>query len=171
MPHESSSQMSRAEFVARFGGVFEHSPWIAEAVWDAGLGPVHDSVRSLHDALCSVLRAAGRDRQLALIRLHPDLAGKLAMRGELTEASSAEQASAGLDRCTPAEYDRFRTLNQAYKARFGFPFVIAAKGRSRHAILAAFERRLNNDPEEEFRAALAEIERIALLRLQDLLAD
>ena len=168
---EPPSRMNKETFVERFGGVFEHSPWIAEAAWEAGLGPVHDTASGLHAAMRAVLRAAPAARQLDLIRAHPDLAGRLAVRGELTAASTSEQASAGLDRCTPEEYARFTVLNDAYRARFGFPFIMAVKGRSRGEILAAFERRVGNDPDEEFRTTLAEIERIALLRLRDLLGE
>ena len=168
---EPPSRMSREAFVERFGGVFERSRWIVEAAWQAGLGPAHDTASGLHGAMCAVLRAAPLARQLELIRAHPDLAGRLAMCGELTAESTAEQASAGLDRCTPEEYERFTALNDAYKARFGFPFVMAVKGRSRGEVLVAFERRIDNDPEEEVRTALAQIERIALLRLRDLFGE
>lgn len=161
------AEMDRAAFVARFGGVFEHSPWIAEAAWDAGRLP--DTAEGVHAAMLAVLRAAPPGRQLDLINAHPDLAGRLAMGGGLTADSTAEQASAGLDRCTPGEYMRFTALNDAYKARFGFPFIMAVKGRSRAEILAAFERRIHNTPEEEFATALEQVERIALLRLKDLL--
>ncbi len=163
------SRMSRAGFVARFGGVFEHSPWIAEAAFDAGLGAEEDRAETLHAAMTAVLRRAARSRKLALIRAHPDLAGRLAIERGLTAASSAEQAGAGLDHCTAEEYARFAALNDAYKAKFGFPFIMAVKGRRRDEIRAAFERRLENDAETEFETALAEIERIALFRLRDLL--
>ena len=161
------SEMDRAGFLARFGHVFEHSPWIAEGAWDAGLRP--DTAEGLHAAMVAVLRAAPREQQLALLNAHPDLAGKLAVRGELTADSTSEQASAGLDRCTPAEFQRFTELNDAYKAKFGFPFILAVKGRSRAEILQAFEQRIHNTPDVEFETALAQVERIALLRLKDLL--
>lgn len=161
------SEMDRDAFVGRFGPVFEHSPWIVEQAWEAGLRP--DTAEGLHAALVAVLRDAPRERQEALLDAHPDLAGKLAVRGELTADSTAEQASAGLDRCTPEEFARFTALNEAYKARFGFPFILAVKGRTRAEILEAFERRIDNAPEEEFATALAQVERIALLRLKELL--
>ncbi len=167
---ERPSQLAREAFIERFGGVFEHSPWIAEAVWDQGLGPDQDDAAGLHAAMCRVMRAAPDEAKLRLIRAHPDLAGRLAVAGGLAPASSAEQASAGLDRCSPAEFARFNALNRAYRARFGFPFVTAVRGRSRADILAEFERRLGNEPEAEFAEALRQIERIALLRLQSLLA-
>jgi OHCU decarboxylase len=118
--------------------------------------------------MARVVETVGRDRQLALLRAHPDLAGRLAVAGGLTASSSAEQASAGLDRCTPAEFARFQALNAAYREKFGFPFIMAVRGRSRTEILAAFERRVANDAETEFATALAEVHKIALLRLREL---
>ncbi|MDX6750103.1 2-oxo-4-hydroxy-4-carboxy-5-ureidoimidazoline decarboxylase (plasmid) [Geminicoccaceae bacterium 1502E] len=161
--------MRRDDFVARFGHVFEHSPWIAEAAFDKGLPPGADTAQGLHAALCNALRAAPRERHQALIDAHPDLAGRLARAGRLTSDSSKEQASAGLDRLSEEEHARFTALNEAYKARFGFPFIMAIKGSSKEMILAAFERRLQHDREEEEATALEEIEKIALLRLKDLL--
>jgi 2-oxo-4-hydroxy-4-carboxy-5-ureidoimidazoline decarboxylase len=117
--------MSRTDFVARFGGVFEHSPWIAEAAYESGLA---EDAEGLHRAFCAVLAEADEASKLALLRAHPSLAGKLALAGGLTAASNAEQASAGLDRCTPDELLRFRTLNTAYEAKFGFPFIMAVRG-------------------------------------------
>ncbi len=141
-------RISRAGFVARFGGVFEHSPWIAEAAFDAGLGAEEDRAtdwaETLHAAMTAVLRRAARPRKLALIRAHPDLAGRLAIERGLTAASSAEQAGAGLDHCTAEECARFAALNDAYKGKFGFPFIMAVKGRRRDEIRAAFERRMKN---------------------------
>jgi OHCU decarboxylase len=168
-PVPRPSQMEGTEFVRRFGGVFEHSPWVAEAAWRVGLWPEADSAESLHAHLCAVLRTASPARKLELLRAHPELAGRLAVAGQLTDASSSEQASAGLNRCTPDEYARFQSLNADYQARFGFPFIMAVKGRSRQEILAAFERRLENDRDEEMAAALGEVEKIALLRLKELL--
>lgn len=172
MPPDEASRpraLPRAAFVARFGGVFEHSPWIAEGAFDAGLPDDADTAEGLHRALCRVFRAAPRERQREVILAHPDLAGRLALAGTLTRESTGEQASAGLDRCTPEELRRFTELNDAYKARFGFPFIMAVKGRSRGEILAAFERRVGHDATAEFDTALEQIERIALLRLRDLL--
>lgn len=163
------SELDRESFVATYGHVFEHSPWIAEAAWDQGLPPDADTAPGLHRALCRVLRAAGRDRQLELIRAHPDLAGRLARAGQLTGDSTREQASAGLDQLSEAELAEFTRLNEAYTGRFGFPFIMAIKGRSKAEILAAFKARLNNDPDTELATALEQVERIALLRLQDLL--
>jgi 2-oxo-4-hydroxy-4-carboxy-5-ureidoimidazoline decarboxylase len=165
------SRMSREAFIRRFGGVFEHSPWIAERTWEAGLTPAQDTAPGLHAAMVEVLRRASRERKLELIRAHPDLAGRLAVQGELTAASSAEQASAGLDCCTPEEHARFQALNQAYQAKFGFPFIMAVKGRTRTDILRAFGRRVDNDLEREFETALDEIGTIGRLRLESLLPD
>ncbi len=165
----SSDELRRLErdrFVELFGGVFEHAPWVAEQAFAAG--PFR-SAEALHRTMVEAMRRAPRARQLALIRGHPDLAGRAAVRGELTEASSAEQAGAGLDQCTPAEFQRFRELNGRYQAKFGFPFILAVKGMSRIAILAEFDRRLANSPDTEFAEALAQIARIARLRLDDLI--
>jgi len=160
--------LSRGDFVAAFGGIFEHSPWIAEAAFDAGLPAEAGSAVGLHRALCAVLRAAPRASQQALIDAHPDLAGRLALAGRLTAESNKEQASAGLDALTEDELARFTAMNNAYKAKFGSPFIMAVKGRDKAEILAAFERRLENDAEAEFAEALSQVERIALLRLEDL---
>lgn len=160
--------LDRAAFVQRFGGIFEHSPWIAEGAFDAGLGPETATAEGLHAALCQVLDKAGREAKLALLNAHPDLAGKLALAGGLTADSTAEQAGAGLDRLTPDELARFTILNDTYKARFGFPFIIAVKGLDKTGILAAFETRVENSPSVEFDAALDQVKRIALLRLRAL---
>jgi len=161
-------ELSRDAFVALYGAVYEHSPWIAEALFDAGLTADHRTAEGLQAAMAAVVEAASRDRQLALLRAHPDLAGRLAIRGELTPQSAGEQAGAGLGDCSPAEFQRFTELNDAYKARFGFPFIMAVKGRSRGEILAAFEGRVGNAPSTEFRTALDEVHKIALLRLRGL---
>lgn len=161
--------LDREVFVATYGHVFEHSPWIAEAAWDAGLPADADTAEGLHRALCAALTPAPAERKLDLIQAHPDLAGKLAQAGRLTAESTSEQASAGLDGLTDEERATFAGLNGAYQARFGFPFIIAVKGLTKADILAAFERRLGNDRDIELATALAQVERIALLRLKDLL--
>ena len=157
--------MSRQDFVTRFGGVYEHSPWIAEAVHERGLTAAEDTPDGLATAMAAIVAAAGDEAKLALIRGHPDLAGRAAIAGDLTSASKSEQAGAGLDGCTPEEYRRFQDLNELYKQRFGFPFILAVAGKSRHDILAAFEARSRNDRQREFDTALAEIDKIARLRL------
>ena len=161
--------MTEQEFLRRFGGMYEHSAWVAE---EAAMivGNVED-IEVIATGMADCVDNATEERQLELIRAHPDLAGKAAVAGELTEDSSAEQASAGLDRCSPEEYERFQALNHAYHDRFDFPFVMAVRDRSRSEILAAFETRLNNDYDEEFETALAEIHKIARLRLDAMEID
>jgi OHCU decarboxylase len=171
-PHQRRtrpSQMERADFVARFGGIFEHSPWIAERAWALELGPAHDSAVGLHNALARMFRSATEAERLGVLTAHPDLAGKLAAAKRLTAESTAEQASAGLDALTDAERARFTELNTAYVARHGFPFIIAVRDNTKASILAAFETRLNNDRATEFATACAQVERIARLRLEDML--
>ncbi|MEN3148138.1 2-oxo-4-hydroxy-4-carboxy-5-ureidoimidazoline decarboxylase [Neorhizobium sp. IRAMC:178] len=160
---------ARSDFIQMFGGVFEHSPFIAERAYDAGLMLVPLSSKSVHDALTSIFRRASREERLGVLRAHPDLAGKLAIAGELTEDSKKEQAGAGLDRLSAAEHARFTELNTAYMEKFSFPFIIAVKGLTKDDILAAFEKRIHNSAEEEFDTATAQVEKIALLRLQSLL--
>jgi OHCU decarboxylase len=171
-PHQRRtrpSQMERADFVVRFGGIFEHSPWIAERAWALELGPAHDSAAGLHNALARMFRSATEAERLGVLTAHPDLAGKLAAAKRLTAESTAEQASAGLDALTDAERARFTELNTAYVARHGFPFIIAVRDNTKASILAAFEARLNNDRATEFATACAQVERIARLRLEDML--
>jgi len=163
------SRLSEALFVERFGGVIEHSPWIAEAVFDAGLTSAQDTAGGLHAAMVDVLRAAPRARQMAVINAHPDLAGKLAAAKLLTADSTEEQASAGLDRLTAEEKARFTALNAAYMEKFGFVFIMAIRGASKEDILSAFARRLENTPEAEFAEALDQIARISRLRLEQML--
>lgn len=164
------SQTERDAFVAHYGDVYEHSPWVAELAWQDGLTSDHDSPAGLAAAMGEVLRNASPDRQLEVIRAHPDLAGKAALAGELTSDSTREQAGAGLDQCSEQELARFERLNAAYKEKFGFPFVMAVKGSDRYAILDAFDTRLQNDPAEERRTAVEQINRIALLRLESRIA-
>ncbi|MFD2646936.1 allantoinase PuuE [Devosia albogilva] len=165
------SQQDRASFVADYGSVFEHSPWIAERAWEAELGPANDTAVGLHFALRSQFRMATQEERLVVLRAHPDLAGKLAAAKRLTEASTAEQASAGLDALTDAERQRFTELNTSYVEKFGFPFIIAVRDHTKASILEAFERRLANTADEEFTTACTQVERIALLRLKALLPE
>jgi len=167
---ERPSRMDRETFVTRFGGIFEHSPWVAEAAFALELGPAHDSAAGLHAALCRAFRAAPREKRLDVLRAHPDLAGKLAAAGRLTAESTAEQASAGLDLLTDAERARFMQLNDAYVAKHGHPFIIAVRDHDKASILHAFEARIANDSDTEFATACAQVERIAELRLRELLA-
>ena len=154
--------MDRDRFVAVFGGVFEHSPWVAERAFAAA---PFASGEALHAAMSAVVDGAAAAEQEALIRAHPALAGRAAI-GTLTEASAGEQRGAGLDRCTPEEYERLQALNTAYRERFGFPFVLAVRGHTRHSIIEAMEARLRNTPAEERREALRQIRRIAAFRLE-----
>lgn len=171
-PHrrmDRPSKMTHADFTARFGGIFEHSPWIAERAWTLELGPAHDRAAGLHNALARVFRTAAHKDRLAVLQAHPDLAGKLAAARRLTADSTAEQAGAGLDALTDAERAEFERLNTAYVARHGFPFIIAVRDHDKAGILAAFQQRLESDTDTEFAAACAQVERIAELRLQALL--
>ncbi len=168
-PAFKPSAMGKAAFVETFGGVFEHSPWIAERAFDLELGPAHDSAEGLHNALARVFRSASGEMRLGVLNAHPDLAGKLAQAKRLTAGSTAEQASAGLDALTDAERARFTALNDSYTSRFGFPFILAVKGLNKNQILSAFEQRIENDRETEFATACAQVEKIALLRLRDML--
>ncbi|WP_245866478.1 allantoinase PuuE [Oceaniglobus roseus] len=160
-----ASDMGRAAFVRAYGGVFEHSPWIAERALRLELGPAHDSPAGIHSALCRAFRAATREERLGVLRAHPDLAGKLAAARRLTPESTAEQASAGLDHLSDEERAAFQSLNAAYTEKFGFPFIIAVRDHDKASIRAAFESRLDNDPETEFAEACRQVERIAELRL------
>lgn len=160
--------LDRAAFTTALGHLFEHSPWIEEETWPRR--PFRDAAH-LHAELCATMRAAAPLRQLELVRAHPDLAGRLARQNALTPDSAREQAGAGLDRLTDAELAEFQRLNTAYLARFGFPFIICARLNAKSAILAAMQTRSSNSPEAEFATALGEIEKIALLRLNDLLAS
>ena len=155
--------MKEREFVQRYRGIYEHSPWVAEKA--APLVDDSADVDVIARVMADCVDNASEERQLALIRAHPDLAGKAAIAGSLTDESESEQASAGLDRCSPEEYERFQALNAAYRRKFGFPFVMAVRNCSREQILAAFESRLENDYEEEFENALLEIHKIARMRL------
>ena len=163
---QSLNTADRETFTAALGHLFEHSPWVAAETWPRR--PFRDAAQ-LHAELCVTMRAAPADKQLALIRAHPDLAGRLAQQKKLTVESNREQASAGLDRLTDAELAEFTRLNDTYKAKFGFPFIICARLNAKSAILAAMQARLPHDPATELNAALGEIEKIAQLRLQDLL--
>lgn len=156
------SGSGRAAFLARYGRVAEGSPWVAEAAWARGPG---DDPAAIADAFGRAVREAPAGRQLALIRAHPDLAGRAALAGDLGAESAAEQASAGLDRLIPADLERITALNAAYLARFGFPFVIRVAGRSVAEIIAAWEHRIGQDPDAERATAIDEIAQIIALRV------
>lgn len=171
-PHQRRprpSQMSREQFVTEYGGIFEHSAWIAERAHDLELGPAHDSAIGLHNAMVRIFRSASREERLGVLTAHPDLAGKLAAAKKLTAESTHEQASAGLDALTDSERADFQRLNADYVAKHGFPFIIAVRDHDKAGIMAAFQRRLANDSEAEFEEACRQVERIALLRLCEVL--
>jgi 2-oxo-4-hydroxy-4-carboxy-5-ureidoimidazoline decarboxylase len=159
--------MTPAVFVAAFGDVAEHSPWVAEAA--AAARPFAHR-EAMVAAFAAAMQAAPHDTRLALIRAHPDLAGRAALAGEIGADSRSEQAGAGLGSLAPYEFARFTALNDAYRARFGFPFILAVKGATKHQILAAFEARIDADAEAEFATALAQIARIFRFRIEDRVA-
>ncbi|WP_172298469.1 allantoinase PuuE [Pseudoruegeria sp. HB172150] len=167
---ERPSQMTKDRFVELYGGVFEHSPWIAERAWNLELGPAHDTATGVHSALCRMFRSASENERLGVLTAHPDLAGKLAAAKQLTAESTGEQASAGLDALTDQERETFTRLNTEYTDKHGFPFIIAVRDHDKPGILAAFERRIGNDRATEFAEACRQVERIAELRLKELLA-
>jgi len=161
--------MNKQDFIAHYSEVYERSPWVAEEA-----APFVDDtadIETLATVLADCVDNASSEQQLALIRAHPDLAGKASIAGTLTQDSTEEQASAGLDQCSPVEFARFQALNAGYWERFGFPFIMAVRGSTRADILAAFEARLQNSYDEEFETALAEIHKIARLRLEAMEAD
>jgi 2-oxo-4-hydroxy-4-carboxy-5-ureidoimidazoline decarboxylase len=162
------NETDRTTFVQRLGGIFEHSPWVAERAFDKR---PFASVGALHRAMVEAVENADRGLKLALLRAHPDLAGKAALAGELTDHSRREQAGAGLDRLTPDEYARFHTLNTRYREKFGFPFILAVKGHTKYSILKSFEARLLHSRDEEVATALEQVYRIAELRLLELVGE
>jgi 2-oxo-4-hydroxy-4-carboxy-5-ureidoimidazoline decarboxylase len=167
-PIQVLNTFDRGRFVAVCGPLFEHSPWIAERAWSAR---PFASADALHSSLCDVMYGATVEEQIDLISSHPDLVGRLAKQGRLTAESTAEQAAAGLGDLSADDADAFDRYNSAYRERFGFPFVICARKNEKAAILAAFPVRLGNSREQEIRTALAEIAKIAKLRLMDAVSD
>jgi 2-oxo-4-hydroxy-4-carboxy-5-ureidoimidazoline decarboxylase len=163
MTLDDLNNSTQHRFVEILGWIFESSPWVAERGW---AGSPFTSVEHLHATMTSVVDAADGSEQLALLRAHPDLGA----RARMSEASVGEQQGAGLDRLTSEEFQRLQRLNLAYREKFGFPFLFAVKGSTKHDILAALERRLPADRDEEFREALRQVYRIAMFRLQALLA-
>jgi len=164
----SPASLNTDIFIGLFGGVYEHSEWIAEQAWKQGLDSSHDTVEGLAAALSSIVDTVPAQQQLELILAHPDLAGKAAQAGNLTPESSVEQSGAGIDLCNAQEFAQFQKYNQAYRAKFNFPFIMAVKGTNRFEILRAFEQRLSNSYEAEFAQALQQIHKIARFRLEDI---
>jgi len=156
--------VSGKDFVLRYGGIYEHSPWVATRV-QAVLADTVVDVELLASLMADCVDNASVEAQLELIRAHPDLAGKAQVAGELTADSSEEQSRAGLDQCTAQEFEKFQSLNAAYKEKFGFPFIMAVRESTRGEILTAFAARTENDYDLEFETALQEIHKIARLRL------
>ncbi|MBM6550810.1 2-oxo-4-hydroxy-4-carboxy-5-ureidoimidazoline decarboxylase [Marinomonas ostreistagni] len=158
----------KPSFIKQLKDIYEHSKWVAEALYEQRdtLNQHPEGIQiAVQSALRDIVEAADHNTQLALLRAHPDLAGKAALAGELTDASSNEQAGAGLDQLSPPELERFLALNESYRDKFGFPFIMAVKGASKDQILEAFEARLPNTVATEFRYALNEVHKIAGFRL------
>ncbi len=167
MDLDTLNQLDQTAFTTALGEIFEHSPWIPHATWDR---KPFNSIESLHRFLCETLAVADESRKLELIRAHPDLAGKLAISGELTEFSAAEQQSAQLDKLTAEQFEKITKLNESYKSKFKFPFIICVKDHTQSSIFQNFEERVNNDSDSELQAALKQICRIAWYRLNALLS-
>jgi len=165
LPLDAVNGLDGARFVSTFGGIYEHSPWVAERAFAA---QPFASVTDLAAAMARAVAEAGEAERLALLRAHPDLAGRAAIAGQLTAASTAEQARAGLDKLSPVEMERFKKANAAYAKRFGFPFILAVRYWGKEHVLAAFDGRLGNDRDREVRTALAEVDKIAFMRLLEL---
>ena len=163
--------LSRADFIEAFGGIYEHSPWVAERLFDAGLTANDADPASLARRMAEIVDAAGYDKQMALLCAHPELAGKLAIAGSLTAESTAEQTSAKLDQCNAEEFAAFQDLNDRYGKKFGHPFIIAVRGLNRATILEAFGKRVAHSAETEFANTLGEVHKIARLRLEQLSAE
>ena len=164
---EELSRLDQSSFISVLGDIFEYSPWVAEGAWS--FRPFADA-DALHSRMVEVVRNASRRAQYDLICAHPDLAGKAAIADEITDASKREQAGSGLGSLTPDEFERFQELNAAYKAKFGFPFIMAVRGSNKTDILAGFVERLKNSPDQEFDRALGEIAKIAGFRLHELIS-
>jgi 2-oxo-4-hydroxy-4-carboxy-5-ureidoimidazoline decarboxylase len=158
------NNMDHASFILHLGSIYEHSPWVADGAWSRR---PFGSVEALHEAMDSVMYAAPAAKQTALIRAHPELAGRVAKLGQLTEASRSEQSQAGLDRLTPEQIATMNQLNAEYLNKFGFPFIICARLNDVDSIVSALGARLENTAEREFETALREISKIARLRLAD----
>ncbi|MDA8761335.1 allantoinase PuuE [Amylibacter sp.] len=163
------SKMNRENFIDLYGGIFEHSAWIADNAYDYELSYAHDTATGLHNALCRAFRSAPKELKLKVLRAHPDLAGKLAQAKRLTSESTSEQASAGMDSLTDNERKIFTQLNLTYVKKHGFPFIIAVRDHNKESILSAFKTRINNDGDTEFLEACKQVERIAEFRLMDIL--
>ena len=163
-----ANQLSQIDFVQNFGGIFEHSPWIAQ---EGAKARPFENRDQLHQTICQIVANSSQEKKLALLIAHPDLVGKIALAGQLTQASTNEQASAGLTQLSAEEIQLFQDNNKAYREKFGFPFIICARLNKKEAILNGFKNRLQNSREQEMKTALEEIYKIADFRLRDLIRD
>ena len=161
-------KLNQAEFITLLGSIYEHSPWVAQTLYTEGITSKDNDVGFLASRMKTIVEASSQEAKLNLLKAHPELAGKLAVIGNLTEDSTVEQASAGLDQCSEEEFTEFRKLNFEYTEKFGHPFIIAVRRLKRSEILLAFRQRINNDNQTEFETALIEVHKIALLRLKAL---
>ena len=164
-------KLGKTAFLATFGGIYEHSPWVAETLYYQGLDKSDSCPKKIAARMAAIVDSAGAEKQMRLLCAHPELAGKLAVSGSLTVDSAAEQASAQLDKCSAEEFAEFQSLNKRYKTNFGHPFIIAVRGLDRQKILSAFRKRANNSADIEFLTALLEVHKIAQLRLDQLAAE
>lgn len=162
------SQMTEAVFMTTFGGIYEHSPWVAEALWKEGVDGSVDLISAFHTRMVDIVNSQAHNIKMKLLKAHPDLAGRAAARGELTADSTTEQSRAGLDRCSAGELQRLSALNRQYRDRFGFPFIMAVRNSDKEAIFAAFTQRLQHTRDQEFARAMEEVHRIALFRLEEI---
>ncbi len=172
MNSEEQSNLSREQFLEQFGSVVEHSPWVAEAVWDYHPREAQSrDFESLVDAFGRVIRTSSHEKQLELLGAHPDLACGMVASGELSRESKEEQEGAGLNRCSPQEFIEFQTLNIEYRKEFGFPFIIAVRGMNRREILKSFQRRIERTKEQEFVTAIENVIRIIGYRIAGALKE
>ena len=161
-------KLNQAEIVSLLGGIYEHSPWVAEILFTQGITSQDNDLYFLADRMKKIVDASSEKIKLSLLQAHPELAGKLAISGNLTKDSTAEQASAGLDQCSKEEFADFSKLNFEYTKKFGHPFIIAVKDLTRAGILTSFKERINNGNQTEFETAITEVHKIAFLRLKAL---
>ena len=161
-------KLNQVEIVSLLGGIYEHSPWVAEILFTQGITSQDNDLDFLADRMKKIVDASSEKMKLRLLQAHPELAGKLAISGNLTKDSTAEQASAGLDQCSKEEFAEFSKLNFEYTKKFGHPFIIAVKDLTRAGILTSFKERINNGNQTEFETAITEVHKIAFLRLKAL---
>ena len=159
-------KLNQAEIIDLLGSIYEHSPWVAEVLFSQGITSQHNDVDFLAKQMKKIVDESSEDLKLSLLKAHPELAGKLAISGNLTKDSTAEQASAGLDQCSKEELVEFSNLNHKYTEKFGHPFIIAVRDLTRSEILTSFKKRIKNKRQTEFETALAEVHKIAKLRLE-----